>query len=78
MSRTQLAAAALVAACLPALAGLKPAHAQTLPRPEPESAFAPLVQLHVVGQDDELLEIPGRVQAAQRSDLAFQVPGLLI
>jgi membrane fusion protein, multidrug efflux system len=78
MSCTQLAVAALVAACLSAFAGLKPAHAQTLPRPEPESVFAPLVQLHVVGQDDELLEIPGRVQAAQRSDLAFQVPGLLI
>ena len=54
------------------------AHAQTLPRPAPETAWAPLVQVHVLGQQEELLEIPGRVQAAERSDLAFQVPGLLI
>jgi RND family efflux transporter MFP subunit len=67
------------------LAGLAlgmPAHhaaqAQTLPRPESESAWAPLVQLHVVGQEAELLEIPGTVQAGERSDLAFQIPGLLI
>jgi RND family efflux transporter MFP subunit len=54
------------------------AHAQTLPRPEPETAWVPLVQVHVVGYEEELLEIPGRVQAAERSDIAFQVPGLLI
>lgn len=52
--------------------------AQTLPRPESESAWVPLVQVHVVGQQAELLEIPGRVQAAKRSDIAFQVPGLLV
>jgi RND family efflux transporter MFP subunit len=34
--------------------------------------------VHVLGQEAELLEIPGRVQAAERSDLAFRVPGLLI
>jgi membrane fusion protein, multidrug efflux system len=77
-SRIQLALAAVMAMSLPVVAGLPAAYAQTLPRPEAESAFAPLVQIHVVGQDDELLEIPGRVQAAQRSDLAFQVPGLLV
>jgi len=77
-SQVQLALAAVLAVSIPAVAGSLAAHAQTLPRPEPETAFAPLVQLHVVGLDSELLEIPGRVQAAQRSDLAFQVPGLLI
>jgi hypothetical protein len=39
-------------------------HAQTLPRPEPEGAWVPLVQVHVLGQEEELLEIPGRTQAA--------------
>ena len=54
------------------------AQAQTMPRPAPEADWAPLVQVHVVGQQEELLEIPGRAQAAQRSDLGFQVPGLLV
>lgn len=62
----------LVLLCQPA------SYAQTLPRPEAETAWVPLVQVHVLGQQEELLEIPGRVQAAERSDLAFQVPGLLI
>jgi membrane fusion protein, multidrug efflux system len=53
-------------------------YAQTLPRPEPETAWVPLVQVHVVGYQGELLEIPGRVQAAERSDVAFRVSGLLV
>jgi membrane fusion protein, multidrug efflux system len=51
--------------------------AQTTARPEPDTA-SPLVQVLRVGQEEELLEIPGTVQAARRSDLAFQVSGLLI
>jgi membrane fusion protein, multidrug efflux system len=53
-------------------------NAQTLPRPGAEGAWIPLVQVHVLGQEAELLEIPGRTQAAKRSDIAFQVSGLLI
>ncbi len=54
------------------------AFAQTTARPEPDAAWSPLVQVLRVGQEEELLEIPGTVQAARRSDLAFQVSGLLI
>jgi len=43
-----------------------------------ETGWAPLVQTFVVGRDEEILELPGRVQAARRSELAFRVPGLLI
>jgi membrane fusion protein, multidrug efflux system len=39
---------------------------------------APLVPLYVVGQEEELLAIPGTVQAARRSELAFQFGGLLV
>jgi membrane fusion protein, multidrug efflux system len=52
--------------------------AQTAPRPPAENGWTPLVQTHVVGFDEELLELPGTVQAAQRSELAFQVSGLMI
>jgi RND family efflux transporter MFP subunit len=41
-------------------------------------APAPLVPLYVVGQEEELLAIPGTVQAARRSELAFQFGGLLV
>lgn len=43
-----------------------------------ETGRAPLVQTFVVGVDAEILELPGRVQATRRSDLAFPVSGLLI
>jgi membrane fusion protein, multidrug efflux system len=76
--RIKLTIAALLAGLLPGALIHPTAEAQTLPRPEPESAWVPLVQLHVVGQEEELLEIPGTVQAAERSDIAFQVPGLLV
>ncbi|QTF92275.1 efflux RND transporter periplasmic adaptor subunit [Halomonas sp. BM-2019] len=69
---------ALVAGLALGALGAPYAEAQTLPRPEPETAWVPLVQLHVVGQEAELLEIPGRVQAAQRSELSFQIAGLMI
>lgn len=74
----KLSVAAFLAALVPGTLLYPAAEAQTLPRPESESTWAPLVQLHVVGQEEELLEIPGTVQAAERSDIAFQVPGLLV
>lgn len=43
-----------------------------------ETGWAPLVQTYVVGVDEEVLELPGRVQAARRSELAFPAAGLLI
>jgi membrane fusion protein, multidrug efflux system len=43
-----------------------------------ETGRAPLVQTFVVGVDEEILELPGRVQATRRSELAFPVSGLLI
>jgi membrane fusion protein, multidrug efflux system len=43
-----------------------------------ETGWAPLVQTFVVGVDEELLELPGRVQAARRSELAFRTAGLMI
>jgi membrane fusion protein, multidrug efflux system len=43
-----------------------------------ETGWAPLVQTYVVGIDEEVLELPGRVQAARRSELAFPAAGLLI
>jgi RND family efflux transporter MFP subunit len=42
------------------------------------ASVAPLVPLYVVGQAEELLAIPGTVQAARRSELAFQFGGLLV
>ncbi|MBK1673811.1 hypothetical protein CKO35_10940 [Ectothiorhodospira shaposhnikovii] len=42
-----------------------------------ETGRAPLVQTLVVGVDEEILELPGRVQATRRSELAFPVAGLL-
>ncbi|MCG5510220.1 efflux RND transporter periplasmic adaptor subunit [Ectothiorhodospira lacustris] len=42
-----------------------------------ETGRAPLVQTLVVGVDAEILELPGRVQATRRSELAFPVSGLL-
>lgn len=43
-----------------------------------ETGWAPLVQTFVVGVDEEVLELPGRVQAARRSELAFRAAGLMI
>lgn len=43
-----------------------------------ETGWAPLVQTYVVGVDEEVLALPGRVQAARRSELAFPAAGLLI
>jgi len=69
---------------LAALAGLATlvggtALAQVATNPDPEpAARVPLVALHLVGQEEELLELPGTVQAAKRSELAFQFGGSLI
>ncbi len=51
----------------------QPAVAEDLP-----GARAPLVPVHLVGQQVELLAVPGTVQAAKRSELAFQFSGLLV
>jgi len=39
---------------------------------------APLVPLYLMGEEEELLAIPGTVQAARRSELAFRFSGLLV
>lgn len=68
----------VIPACLVIVLWSGTAVAQTTARPEADAAWAPLVQVLRVGQEEELLEIPGTVQAARRSDLAFQVSGLLV
>lgn len=55
-----------------------PPSLQSAPATDAPDALAPLVPLYVVGQEEELLAIPGTVQAARRSDLAFQFGGLLV
>jgi len=52
--------------------------ARATTNPDREGAQAPLVALYLVGQEEELLAIPGVVQAARRSELAFQFGGSLV
>lgn len=60
-----------------ALLGAMP-FAQSAPDEGANETGAPLVPLHLVGQEEELLAIPGTVQAARRSELAFRFSGLLV
>jgi len=43
-----------------------------------QAGSAPLVPVYLVGQEEELLAIPGTVRSAERSELAFQFAGLLV
>jgi RND family efflux transporter MFP subunit len=67
---TRLAGAFALLAVLPSPGSALAADAQ--------QASAPLVPVLLVGQEEELLAIPGTVQAARRSDLAFPFGGLLV
>jgi len=62
-----------------ALLSAGPVQAQTAARTLIDGTeWTPLVMTYVVGIDEETLELPGRVQAARRSELAFREAGLLI
>jgi RND family efflux transporter MFP subunit len=52
--------------------------AQSAPGEGASETGAPLVPLYLVGQEEELLAIPGTIQAARRSELAFRFSGLLV
>ena len=52
--------------------------AQSAPGEGTNGTGAPLVPLYLVGQEEELLAIPGTIQAARRSELAFRFSGLLV
>ncbi len=52
--------------------------AHSVPGEGTSGGGAPLVPLYLVGQEEELLAIPGIVQAARRSELAFRFSGLLV
>jgi membrane fusion protein, multidrug efflux system len=60
-----------------ALLGAMP-FAQSAPGEGTNETGAPLVPLYLVGQEEELLAIPGTIQAARRSELAFRFSGLLV
>jgi multidrug efflux system membrane fusion protein len=52
--------------------------AQSATSPDPAAGQGPLVPIYIVGQQEDLLAIPGTVQAAERTELAFQAGGTLI